>query len=243
MENEPDLIRDQMQETRMALTDKLEALEKRVVSTVQDTTSTVAETVSTVKKAVEDTVGTVKDTVQNTVDTVSGTMQQTVSTVKETFDLPRQVDRHPWLMLAGSVAAGFVAGQLLPSASAGSRKAEQPRGFVPSSSRFPESLARNTAAEAPGHNGAKAKEAGEEENWLGGMLEPFREEIEKLEGLGIAAVVGVMRDLVTQSVKGEIGERLGEWMNGLTEKLGGKPLREPILESASDEPAEARSRR
>src|SRR4051794_29513643 len=102
MDNEPEVIRQQMDETRTALTDKLELLEQQVVGTVQDATSAVAETVGTVKQAVQDTVQSVKETVH-----------ETVESVKETFDLKNQVERRPWMMVAGATALGFLGGYLL----------------------------------------------------------------------------------------------------------------------------------
>src|SRR5262245_55877302 len=98
-DEQPKVIRHQMEETRASLTEKLETLEHQVVGTVQGATSAVTETVENVKEAVAETV-----------ETVKGTVRETVETVKETFDLSRQVDRHPWLMVGGSVALGFLCG-------------------------------------------------------------------------------------------------------------------------------------
>jgi len=144
MDNEPEreVIRQQMEETRAALTDKLETLEHQVVDTVQGATT-----------AVQETVATVKDAVQETVETVKGSVQETVETVKETFDLNRQVDRHPWLMFGGAVAVGYLGGRLLTSEEVGAASpfaypaagasAPQPnggqRGYLPAEAPPPES--------------------------------------------------------------------------------------------------------
>jgi len=96
MENEPELIRDQMQDTRTALTDKLDTLQQKVADTVESITTPVTETVQTVKDAVSDTVDSVKETVSDT-----------VASVKDTFNLPRQVEQHPWAMMLGSVLPGL----------------------------------------------------------------------------------------------------------------------------------------
>jgi len=102
MEDEATLIREQMLETRTALTEKLESLEEQVTAKVKDTTDSVVETVETVKDAVE-----------NTVHNVSDTVEKTVETVKDTFDMSRHFEEHPWVMLAvrfssGTSAAGFL---------------------------------------------------------------------------------------------------------------------------------------
>src|SRR5262249_38838293 len=90
MDDSPEVIRQQMEETRAALSEKLETLEQQVVGTVKDARAAVTDTVETVKGAVHDT----------------------VETVKETFDVSRQVERHPWAMLGGSIALGFLGGRL-----------------------------------------------------------------------------------------------------------------------------------
>ena len=79
MENE-DVIREQMEDTRTSLTEKLETLESQVASTVQGATTNVAETVEAVKETVE----AVKDTVQQTVTTVKESVEETICAVKET---------------------------------------------------------------------------------------------------------------------------------------------------------------
>jgi ElaB/YqjD/DUF883 family membrane-anchored ribosome-binding protein len=234
MEDEVDVIRDQMQDTRTALTDKLEALEQQVVNTVQSITNPVVETVETVKKAVEDTVGAVRDTVQSTASTLSGAAEQTMETVKETFDLSRQVERHPWLMMAGAVAAGYLGGRLLLPDNTGSKG--QP---TTSGSPFPDSMSRATA-EPPRHNGhhegARTERAEpQEESWFSNLTETFAPEINQLKGLAIGAAVGVVRDLVTQGLKGEMGSRLKDWLNTLTEKVGGKPFAEPLIKPTQSE--------
>jgi hypothetical protein len=91
-----------MTETRAALSDKLEALEDRILGTVTETTAAVAETVDTVKEAVA-----------NTVTSVSETVTETVESVKETFDLAGQVQRHPWLAFGSTVLLSFLGTHLL----------------------------------------------------------------------------------------------------------------------------------
>src|SRR5947209_5600271 len=115
MDNEPEeVIKHQMLETRASLAEKLETLEQQVVGTVQSATT-----------AVTDTVESVKDAVQETVEMARASVHHTVEAVKDTFDLSLQVRRHPWFMMAGSVALGYAGGCLLnraghrPSTTAG----------------------------------------------------------------------------------------------------------------------------
>jgi len=102
MENETELIRDQMAETRSALSEKLEALQDQVLGTVEGTTRSVTDTVEAVQEAVQDTVGTVKES-----------FQETVQSVKSAFDLSEQMQKHPWLLLGGAVVVGYAGGRLL----------------------------------------------------------------------------------------------------------------------------------
>src|SRR5262245_6159183 len=107
MENEAALIRQQMTETRTALTEKLETLEEEVAAKVKGTTETVAVSVEAVKAAAQATASTVK--------AASGTR---VETGKAAFDVPRQVGRYPWMMFGGAVLLGFVGGKVLQRLSA-----------------------------------------------------------------------------------------------------------------------------
>ena len=79
MKQEPDQIREQIEDTRSALTAKLETLEQGV-----------KETVCEAKAAVTDTIENVKETVKGTVETV-----------KDTLDIRGYVQEYPWPMLAG----------------------------------------------------------------------------------------------------------------------------------------------
>jgi len=234
MENEPELIRDQMQETRSALTEKLEALETQVSSTVQSATTAVTDTVQAVKDTVTETVGSVKDSVQETVSTVK-------ESVKDAFDLEGHVQRHPWAAMLGSVAAGFVAGRVLHGLAGGHHR-DVPRQYTAFASEVKPEKAAN------GHgNGAHKEEEPQKEGVLGGLANAFSGELDTIKGLGLAAVAGAVRDLVGQSVGGEIGDRLRQWVDGMTEKMGAKPLTQPVLqqeeppESASAEPKRGKS--
>jgi hypothetical protein len=114
------------------MTEKLVILEARVRE------ETVAGTQASVEKIVEDVGGIVEDVggivenVKATVDTtlvavqqgvagaqasvaeivehVQGTVEDTVATVQRTFDLPSQVEYHPWPMFGGALLVGYMLG-------------------------------------------------------------------------------------------------------------------------------------
>jgi len=93
MEDQAELIRQQMQETRADLSEKLQELAGKLPST-----ETVAETVESVS-------GTVSETAEN--------VQDTLHSFQEAFDLPKQVQEHPWLALGGAVLVGYLAHDIL----------------------------------------------------------------------------------------------------------------------------------
>jgi len=98
MENDTEVIRQQMVDTRTALSEKVEAVEEMVKSTVKETTQAVAQTVENVTNTVENTVQSVSDSVQS---------------VKDALDVSAFVDKYPWGSMAGSVALGYAVGCLL----------------------------------------------------------------------------------------------------------------------------------
>lgn len=217
MDHEAEHIRQQMKQTRTALTAKLETLENQVIGSVHEATCAVTETVATVKEAVQDTVGTLKESVQ-----------ESVHTVKETLSMPHQVDRHPWVMFAGSVALGFVGRRILLRSrdhSDWSALGRQARRHAPEGPR-----STNLSA-APRYAGVPA--AQRNGGWLAHLGEQFAPELNKLQGIAIGASVALLRDLVTPSLPPSLSQRVREIMDGMTTKLGGDPVPEPVLASAS----------
>jgi ElaB/YqjD/DUF883 family membrane-anchored ribosome-binding protein len=188
MSDEPEVIRQQMAETRSALTEKLQTLEQQVVETVSDANTAVAGTVETVKDAVQDT-------------------------VKDTFDVPLQVQRHPWAFVGGSVALGYLGGALLDQRNGGQRR------DVPAPSR-------DYARTDNDLKGGAGTEAGGVTGWVSKEFSP---EIAKLKALAIGALIGVARDAVVPSLSGEIRTRVEEIMNDLTTRMGGAVFHEPLL--------------
>lgn len=199
MDNETEVIKHQMLETRTALTEKLEALEDRVTSTVKETTDAVEETVGAVREAVEDTVHTMKDTVHDTVESV-----------KETFDLKHQFEQRPWMMLGGSVLVGYLGATLFDR---GCATQSASNGWAPLSGHggHPEERPRPT----------EAKPA--EPSLWDKAVEAFGPAISKLEGLAIGAAAGVVGKMILNAAPEALRGQLGDVINDLTTGLGGKP--------------------
>jgi len=213
------VIRQQMQETRTALTEKLEALEQQVVETMQGAKDAVTETVDSVREAVHDTVDTVKDS-----------MQDTVESVKEAFDLERQVERHPWAMVGGSVALGYLSGCLYNRVAEceGPSFAHKPEAAAPT----PSFTHRNGGSfQSSGGNGVgtEASRPAEGPSLLTNLAGTFHSEIGMLKSLAIGAAMGLVRDLVAQRVPPQLSGQLTEVIDSMTTKLGGQPVRGPVL--------------
>jgi ElaB/YqjD/DUF883 family membrane-anchored ribosome-binding protein len=214
-----------MEETREALQEKLEKLEEQVKETVQGATEavhTVTDAVQTVRGTVEDTVETVKETVAETVDTVSDSVKGTVHTIIEQLDVHRQVEEHPWAMMLGAVTIGFVGGRLLMRSAATTYRPVS-MGAVPVSAPAPYA----NGAGAPARNGA----ATEKHGWLGSVLDYYSEELSKLKGLALGAAGGLVREALTSSAPPAMAEKIAEVVDSVTAKMGGEPIKGPILES------------
>jgi ElaB/YqjD/DUF883 family membrane-anchored ribosome-binding protein len=208
MADATEVIRQQMEETRGALSEKLETLEGKVTDAVQ---------------VAADAVQTATDVVQGTVESVKDGVQDTVDSVKQTISLSAQMERRPWVMVAGSVAVGFAAGKLL-----GSWTQRRPSHRAPVAYQ-PQSLVAAAPVERYGH--------GNETNWLGWMETTFGPEIEKLKELAIGTTMSLVRDLATKSAPESLGTHIKDAIDGFTHKLGGKPVEGSLL---PQEPAEVR---
>jgi ElaB/YqjD/DUF883 family membrane-anchored ribosome-binding protein len=213
MDDEPEVTREQMDETRASLSEKLETLEHQVVDSVQDTSNAVQETVANVKDAVH----------------------ETVAGVKDLFDLPLQVQRHPWLIVGGSIALGYLGGYLLFR-----RAADRPavNGLQQSAPPDRPRITRRHNGVVKGHRfGEQASEQTPNRAVAQHPSEPgplsgasrFGPEIAQLEGLVIGTVLSVVRDMIAQSVPEPMKAQFGGVMDSFTAKLGGEPVQGPVF--------------
>jgi ElaB/YqjD/DUF883 family membrane-anchored ribosome-binding protein len=216
---EPEMIRREMQLRRAAISEKLEALEHRVLDTMQDARNAVTDTVKQTKEAVAETVQTVKDSVHASVETV-----------KETLDIPRQVERNPWTMIGGAVAVGFFAGCLLNRAAV-NRSGAEPPAYAPATP-IPGAPASGLAG-AAGHSVLSAPikaPTRHEESWATQASRTFAPEIQKLKGMAVGVLVGVVRDMVKESVPDALRPQVGEMMDNIATKMGGEAVQSDVLE-------------
>jgi len=239
---EQEMLRMKMDDSREALAQKIEMLEEKVTETVESATATVAEATASVMETVQNATSTVSETVdtvthavQGTVDSVRSSVEGTVDSVKGALDLSSQVRSHPWPMLAGAVAVGYVAGTYLqstqrsPQPFAGRSWSENGRrgesNGVDRVPRFAETVLENrsngydpTAAVHETRNTAKKGPS-----WINMILEAAAPEVAKLQGAAIEMAAGAVKDYLAQTLPPEFKPSVTEIIDDLTEKLGGKP--------------------
>jgi ElaB/YqjD/DUF883 family membrane-anchored ribosome-binding protein len=201
MDPQPDVIRQQIEETRSSLTEKLETLEAEVKGTVQSA----KETVESAKESVHETINSVKEGVETAKETV-----------KRTFDIPYQVDHHPWAMMGLSLVTGVLAGVLL-----GSRTRPDRRLVRRMSEASREPPLRDESAPAPAWARLTHEESGRPGflDKLGGQLAG---EMEKAKDLAIHTLVGVVDNVIQRSIP-VLGSAVEDMMTRAATNFGAQP--------------------
>jgi len=219
MADEPEVIKHQIDETASSLKEKVEMLEEQVLGTVKGTT-----------EAVSGTVENVKETVAETIESVKETVQETVQTVKRTFDLRYQTEQHPWLMVGGSVMAGFTAGKLLGHWTTGEAEANG-RSYAASPSP---SASRSYAGTQPSYTPASQEaETRSQPGMFSKLTDMLAPEIAKVKQTAIGTIFGLLRDLAKQHLPATLASKVDEVMDSVTTKLGGEPISGPVSESSA----------
>jgi len=201
-----------MEQTRSALAEKLETLEEHVTSSVRNTTQAVTGTVEAVKEAVEDTVDSVKGAVKDTVDSVS----ESVETVKEAFDLNRQMQEHPWLMLGGGVAVGYLGCCLLKT---GMREVSR---VAASSAPSTPSIPFTSESRGDGRD-RLSSEKPEPSTW-DKLAETFGPTADKIKGLALGAAASLAGRMILESVPETLRGEVEQVIDEFTHALGGKSV-------------------
>lgn len=192
MDDTVDVIRQQMEETKSQLSEKLESLEQQVSETVQSTGTAVNATV---------------EAVQETVETVTEAVHDAVKSVTNAFDLERQIDRHPWLVVGGAVVLGYLAaGYLAQPAESAERSPAAPPQPSPSAEN--------------GHQAA-AESSTKSSFWR------------EMRGVALGALVVIVRDVAARAIpqvlsalsEGQAGARIRPTTQGNTVFQEGKTRR------------------
>jgi len=213
VDRELEVIRDEMEQTRANLADKLGALEEQVQKTVTSASETVTSTVEGVKEVV---------------DTVS----ETVGSVTETFNISKHIEQHPMLSMGVALAAGVALSQLF----GGSRQPvvvqQQPQPQPPPPPPQPQWHSQPAATAPP-----PSQPQEQSQGWidkaasmlpsLDSLLPDVKEigntVITGLGGLAVGSVMAVIRDLVAKNLPQDWTSEINKLVDQVTEQLGGKP--------------------
>jgi ElaB/YqjD/DUF883 family membrane-anchored ribosome-binding protein len=196
-EQSSDEMRQEIDCTRSALAEKMEALEHSVMGTVQNA--------------------------QETVDDSIQMARDTVATVRRTFDIKHHVEQYPWVAVGGSCVAGLALGALFqrfwrpsrptPERLAGSQTALSGGPPFRTEQRDNSSFATTTAP--PPRSPATPPSRP-------GFFDRFQEEIDQVKGMAIGYVLGLVRDEIKDSVP-QLASQINDVMNSITTKLGSVP--------------------
>ena len=165
----PEVIRQQMEETKSQLSEKLVSLESQVSETVQSTGTVVNATVGAV---------------QDTVEAVTGAVQDAVQSVSNVFDLKRQFERNPWLVLGGAAVLGYLAVEYLKGSA---KKSGQ----------------RSAPCPSPGYaNGEPTAESAATAAAIAAAYESGRESASRhqLQDVATRSLIGVVQDIASRAV-------------------------------------------
>jgi len=182
---------------------------------MEETRTALQDKLETLEQQVTQTVQHATETVSETVDTVKEAVQDTVDSVKESLDLRYQVERHPWAMFFGAALAGCAAARLLnrPAApTAAQPTAAFHNGHAP--------VAGGLAAAMPALPGRSLWNI---------VADEYHEELDKVKGLAVATVGGIVREMLVASAPPPMAEEIKDIVDSVTVKLGGHSLTGPIL--------------
>jgi ElaB/YqjD/DUF883 family membrane-anchored ribosome-binding protein len=245
MADKPEVIQQELEQTRSALADKLGMIGEKISGTVENVT----DTVESVTSAVENTV----EAVTGTVEAVGESAQETVEAVKQAFNIPEQIQARPWLWFGGAIAAGFVAGKFLvpqtqslighhahhaaPDMNGHSHRSSSTYAGRAAGEFFGDHEHYQTGRPTNGfstHAADTSSQPAESKSWLIGLMERFGPDIDKLKGLALGSLFGVTRDMISQSLPQSLKSEVCNVINNITETVGGKPIQGPVLDDADE---------
>ncbi len=194
-----------------------------------NTRCSLSEKLDMLERRVVDTVEGATHAVTDTVETVKESVRDSVHSVQTNLDPIRQADRHPWTTFAICLGAGYAAGKVLEGG------LMSPRATVidqPASWPHP-SPSSEASSHASHHNGNGAASS-----FVQNIVKPLEPDFRRLKEMGIGLLFGVVRDFLHDVAPEPIRERVHEVVDDVTRRMGGEPVKGPILESLRTKPAE-----
>ena len=181
MNESPEMIRQQMQQTRRQLAEKLESLEQQVSATVQTT-----------ETAVNATIGAVQ--------TVEGAVHNVVDSVANGLDVSRHVEQHPWLAVGSAFVAGYLAAEFLTGPdkeSTASQKSSSPLSTIPTDQSSAPSVAARLAD-------AASITAGHPSNTVSSPWQQLRDAT-------IGSLIGIVPEIISRIVPHVVDHLIDHW--------------------------------
>jgi ElaB/YqjD/DUF883 family membrane-anchored ribosome-binding protein len=168
--------------TASAAGDSFQKLHEEFASVVHTTTSAACEAVEAIKDTLESATAGIKDAAQS---------------VSQAVDLHRQVQEHPWLVVGGSIALGFLAAQLLEGTEQAVSASPQMRSppAQPSSQEAGDGEARG----APSAESTSRESAGLGKS-LGGLTTWLGEQLNEAKGFATTAIMNYVHSLVAHGL-------------------------------------------
>jgi archaellum component FlaC len=106
MDQRENQLREDIEDTRVAITEKIETIENRVHQTMDGTKSTI-DTVMNNIKSVQGTVEHTESTIDSIIGTIKQSMDEATERAKYAADLMEQVNKNPWIMFSCAVLTGY----------------------------------------------------------------------------------------------------------------------------------------
>src|ERR671930_162794 len=95
-------IRRDIEETRAAMSGKIELIEERVQETMEGAKSTVDSAMHGFKQ-IQETVEKAKSTADSIIESIKSTVDETIERAKSTSELIAQVNQNPWIMFGSAL--------------------------------------------------------------------------------------------------------------------------------------------
>jgi hypothetical protein len=201
-----------------------------IVTDVRATVDTTLATADTTLVAVRQSIAGTQASVEEIVEHMKGTIGNTVATVQRTFDLPAQVEHHPWPMVGGALLAGYMLGSLgggHPSAAGSPR---DPPGVTASRPGSPPTARASSARPQP--------QQGIVSGILDQVKDEMKDEIASLTSVAAGAVISTLREMFKQAMPA-----LAPHLEKAHTKRGGQASDSPAQQPASMSSASANGAR
>jgi hypothetical protein len=232
MDEQQEQIHEDMEKTRASLESKVGALENQVAQTVGEASQVVETARETVTQTLEG--------VKGAVESVTETVQETASTIGRALNLRLQTQRHPWLVVCGSMTLGCCVAYWIHR-SRRDLPAMEPQELQPApeplltpAPRVSAPLERRDMPWPHAEHAAPAPPPDPERKSF------LNEELGKLKGLALGTFLSVVRDVLATKLPPSLGQKLAEQIDSVTRKLGGETIRDNL---AASQPEPARTRR